>query len=426
MLDIKLIREKPEIFINDLEKRGDQDKMKLLEQLIKKDTRWRKLNSDVEKMKHDRNKISKEIAELKSKGLDAKAKMKEAANIPVLIEEIGKESDKLKKEVDEILMRLPNILHESVPYGESDKDNVEIRNWGEKKKFDFEVLTHGEIAEKLDVADFERASKLSGKGFYCLKGDLALLQNALIRFAIDKLAEKGYILIDPPLMMRREPYEGVTDLGDFETMMYKIDNEDLYLIATSEHPMAALYMNGVIPDKDIPIKFIGLSPCFRREIGSHGVDEKGLFRVHQFYKVEQFIFCAPEDSWKYHEELISNAEEIFKALEIPYRIVNVCTGDIGTVAAKKYDLEIWSPRQNKYIEAVSCSNCTDYQARRLNIRMGKHGGDKRLVHTLNSTAIALSRALVGILENYQQKDGTVTIPKVLVPYMNGKKIISKE
>jgi len=426
MLDIKLIREKPEIFINDLEKRGDSDKMKLFEELVEKDREWRQLNTDVEKLKHYRNAISKEIAALKAKKQDADVKLKEAAKIPKEIEKKEKEAVKLKERVDWILMRLPNVLHDSVPFGESDEDNVEIRSWGEKKKFDFNLLTHGELAEKLDIADFERATRASGKGFYYLKGDLALLQQSLIRFAIDNLVKKGYIPIDPPLMIRREPYEGVTDLADFETMMYKIENEDLYLIATSEHAMAAMYMNETIPKEKLPLKFVGMSSCFRKEIGSRGVDEKGLFRVHQFYKTEQFIFCEPEDSWKYHEELINNVEELLKLLKLTYRVVNVCTGDIGIVASKKYDVEAWSPRQNKYIEVASCSNCTDYQARRLNIKTGKEGGDKRLVHTLNSTAIVLSRILVAILENYQTKDGSLEIPEVLQSYMNGKKIISKK
>jgi seryl-tRNA synthetase len=225
-------------------------------------------------------------------------------------------------------------------------------------------------------------------------------------------------------MLNRKAYEGVTDLGDFENVMYKIDSEDLYMIATSEHPIAALYMNEVIAEEDMPLKMVGYSPCFRKEIGSHGVDTRGIFRVHQFWKIEQFIFCKPEDSWKHHEELIKNSEELFQALEIPYRVVNICTGDIGTVAAKKYDLEVWMPRQNAYKEACSCSNCTDYQARRLNIKYGKRGsGDLKLIHTLNDTAIATSRALVAIIENFQNEDGSIDIPKVLWPYMNGKKKI---
>ena len=224
-------------------------------------------------------------------------------------------------------------------------------------------------------------------------------------------------------MMRKEAYEGVTSMQDFEDVLYKIEGEDLFMIATAEHPLTAMYMNETIDEKNIPLKMVGYSLCFRKEIGSKGVDTKGLFRVHQFPKVEQVIISAPEDSWKYMEELIENAEEIFKELKIPYHIVNICTGDIGVVAAKKYDIEAWSPRQQKYVEVVSCSNCTDWQSRRLNIKIGKEGGEKRLAHTLNSTAIALTRALVVIIETYLQKDGTIKVPDVLVPYMNGKTVI---
>jgi len=249
----------------------------------------------------------------------------------------------------------------------------------------------------------------------------------LQRFAIDNLVKKGFILVEPPLMLRRKPYEGVTDLGDFETMMYKVEGdkeEDLYLIATSEHPIGAMLMNKVLDSEEMPLKYCGVSACFRKEIGSHGIDEKGLFRVHQFNKIEQFIFCKPEDSWEFHEELIKNAEELFKKLKLPYRVVAICTGDIGIVAAKKYDLEVWMPREKAYKEAVSCSNCTAYQAVRLNIKYNDKGS-KEFIHTLNSTAIATGRALRAIIENYQQKDGSIKVPAVLVPYMNGVKVIGK-
>ncbi|MBU4242183.1 MAG: serine--tRNA ligase, partial [Nanoarchaeota archaeon] len=316
-------------------------------------------------------------------------------------------------------------LHESVPYGKDDSENKEVRKWGKLKKFDFELKSHVEIVENLGLVDFERSAKISGTGFYILLGDLALLEQAITRFAIDTMLKKNFILLQPPLMMRRKPYEGVTDLEAFEDVIYKIEDEDEYFIATSEHPMAAMYMDETIDESQLPLKFVGSSMCFRKEIGAHGIDTKGLFRLHQFNKIEQFVFCKPEDSWKIHEELLKNAEEVFQALEIPYKIVNICTGDIGTVAAKKYDLEGWSPRQKKYIELCSCSNVTDYQARRLNIKYGKEGGEKQILHTLNSTVVATSRVLVAIIENYQNKDGTVTIPKVLLPYMNKKKLLKK-
>jgi len=252
-----------------------------------------------------------------------------------------------------------------------------------------------------------------------MKGQGALLDMALMSFAMEEMVKKDYVPIEPPYLMRREPYEGVTSLGDFADVLYKVESEDLYLIATSEHPMAAMFMNEVLKEDDLPIKLAGASPCFRKEAGVHGKDTRGIFRTHQFNKIEQFVFCKPEDSWKIHEELLHNAEDIVQKLGLPYRIVNVCTGDIGTVAAKKYDIEAWMPAQNAYREIVSCSNCTDYQARRLNIRYREKEGapTKGFVHTLNSTAIATGRTMVALMENYQQADGTISIPKVLRKYM---------
>ncbi|MDD5416940.1 MAG: serine--tRNA ligase [Candidatus Aenigmarchaeota archaeon] len=323
MLDIKLIRDDPDVVRKDLKKRKDSEKLEMLEELIEKDKEWRSINVEIEKLKQQRNSISKEISQLKKSEKDITKQMKQASSIPKEIEDNEKKMKILKEECDYNLMRLPNILHESVPYGKDSSENVIVREWGKKPKFTFPLKSHIELCEYLDIADFDRAVKLSGSGFYILKNELALLQHALTRFTIDHLMKKKYTVIDPPVMMKREPYEGVTDLADFENVMYKIDNQDLYLIATSEHPMAGMYMNEVIDDKELPIKLCGMSPCFRKEIGSHGLDTKGLFRVHQFYKVEQFIFCKPEESWKYHEELIKNAEEIFQKLEIPYHVVNI-------------------------------------------------------------------------------------------------------
>ena len=322
-------------------------------------------------------------------------------------------------------MRIPNILHESVPYGKDDTENVIVKTVGTPKEFGFELKNHGELAAANGWADFERATKISGAGFYFLKGNLAMLDLALQRFALDTITAKGYIPVIPPYMINRKSYEEVTDLADFEKVMYKIADDDEYLIATAEHPMAAMYQDEIFEEKDLPLKMVGISPCFRREIGAHGLDSRGLFRVHQFTKIEQFIYCMPEDSWKFHEELLANAEEIFTKLELPYHVVNICTGDIGTVAAKKYDIEAWMPRDNEYREVVSCSNCTAYQACRLNIRVrDAHDFEsKQWLHTLNSTAVATSRALRCILENNQLEDGRVVIPKVLRPYMNGQEYL---
>jgi len=351
--------------------------------------------------------------------------MAEAADLPKKIKENDTEQEEISTLIRTRLMRLPNILHESVPQGKDDTENLEIRRVGTPRTFDFEVRNHGQLAVDNGWADFERATKTSGAGFYFLKGGLVMLDLALQRFALELLAKKGFTPVVPPFMINRSSYEGVTDLDDFEKVMYKIDGDDAYLIATSEHPIAAMYQDEIFEEKDLPLRLCGLSPCFRREIGAHGLDTKGLFRVHQFTKIEQFVFCKPEDSWQIHEELLANAEEVFKQLGLPYHIVNICTGDIGTVAAKKYDIEAWMPRENAYKEVVSCSNCTAYQAASLNIRVRDKVNfeSKSYVHTLNSTAIATSRALRCILENYQNKDGSVTIPEVLRPYMNDREFL---
>jgi len=424
MLDIKFIRENPSIVKKDLAKRQDKEKVKWVDDLITKDKEYRELLQKNQKLRHKRNLITNEINSLRKEGKDISSKVKEAKELPGKIKAVDERINELVGKISYYLMRIPNILDKSVPVGKDDSDNKEVRKWGVKPKFSFELKTHGELIEKLGIGDFEQAAKISGKGFYYLIGELALMEQALQRFAIDALVKKDYKLIEPPLIMRRKPYEGVTDLADFETMMYKIQDEDSYLIATSEHPIAALFMNKVLDVGNLPVKLCGVSSCFRKEIGSHGIDEKGLFRVHQFNKVEQFVFCKPEDSSKIHEELIGNAEMLFKKLKLPYRITSICTGDIGIVAAKKYDLEAWMPREKEYKEVVSCSNCTSYQAVRLNIKYMK-SGDKDYVHTLNSTAIATGRALRAIIENYQQKDGSIKVPAVLVPYMNGVKVIKK-
>ncbi len=424
MLDIKLIRENPDIIRADLEKRGDTEKKALLDELIAMDKEWRQNGVKVDQLKNQRNNLSKDIGALKKEGKDVSGIIRQTGEMLEKIKKLDAENAELREKINNSMMSLPNILHDTVPVGADDTDNVEVSKWGEPRNFDFELKSHAELVEALGIADFERAAKVSGAGFNYLKGDLAYLDLAIIIFAVEFMISKGYTLVEPPFMMKRKPYEGVTDMGDFESVMYKIENEDLYLIATSEHPMAAMFSDEIIDEGDMPIKLAGFSPCFRKEIGAHGVDTKGLYRMHQFNKIEQFIFCRPEDSWQYHEELLANTEEMYQRLGLPYRVVNVCTGDIGTLAAKKYDVEVWFPRQEKYGEVASCSNCTDYQARRLGIRLGKVGGDKKIIpHTLNNTALATSRTMVAILENYQNADGTITIPEVLRKFMGGKERI---
>lgn len=424
MLTIKFIKENPDIVKKDLKKRNDLEKVKLVDEVIKKHNEYLGLLKKEQELRHRRNLISDEIRQLKKQGHDIKEKIKEARDFPKKVHELTTKVDNLRNEIKHYLMRIPNILDKSVPIGKDETENKVLRKVGEIKKPSFDLKTHEDIIENLKLGDFENAAKVSGRGFYYLLGDLALMEIALQRFAIDILTKKGFTLTQVPLMLRRKPYEGVTDLNDFETMMYKIDQEDLYLIATSEHAIAARFQNNLFQENELPAKFVGLSPCFRKEIGSHGIDEKGLFRVHQFNKVEQFVFCKPEESWKIFEELIKNAEEIFKKLKLPYRVVNICTGDIGSIASKKYDLDVYMSHEKAYKEVVSCSNCTYYQATRLNIKYQK-GKEKEYVHTLNSTVIATSRTLRAILENYQQKDGTVKVPAALVPYMNGKKTLGK-
>ncbi len=415
MLDIKLIRANPEPVRSNLKKRKDPENLKMLEELIQHDKKWRQLLTKLNVFRHDRRLLTAEIAALRKKGEDADDKISKAKVADKEITALEKQVSKSEEKVCYYLMRIPNLLHKSVPMGKDEHDNVPIRKWGEIPKFSFPVKNHVLLGLNLDIVDLERAGKVAGSRFFYLKREGVLLDIALISFALEEMIRKGYAPIEPPFLMRREPYEGVVALSDFEKDLYKIENEDLYLIATSEHPMAAMFMNETLKAKDLPLKLVGISTNFRKEAGAHGKDTRGVFRTHQFNKIEQFVFCKPEDSWKIHEELIWNAEELVQKLDLPYRVVNVCTGDIGTVAAKKYDIEVWMPAQNAYREVISCSNCTDYQTRRLNIKYREKEGapPKGFVHTLNSTALATGRTIVAILENYQQEDGSVIIPEVL-------------
>jgi len=414
MLDIKLVRENPEIVQKNLKKRGAPEKLEMLNNLINYDKKWRNLLRQANELRHKRKKITTEVANLKKQKKDASKQIEKAKHIPQQIKKLETQVSKYRENADILLMKLPNLLHETVPFGKDENDNVVEKLIGKPPKFGFKTKSHVEIASELGLIDFEHAAKVSGHGFYYLKGDLARLDFAIMTYTIDFLRDRDYTLIEPPLMMHRKPYLGVTDLEFFGDQLYKIEDDDLYLIATSEHPMAALNMDEVILQKDLPIKYVGISPCFRKEVGTHGKYTKGLFRVHQFNKIEQFIFCLPEDSWKFHEELQKNSEDLYKKLGLHYRVVNVCTGDIGIIAAKKYDIEVWMA-DDTYREAGSNSNCTDYQARRLNIKYREMEGKSPVgfVHTLNNTAIATSRTLIAILEQNQQKDGTVLIPDVL-------------
>jgi seryl-tRNA synthetase len=426
MLDIKLIRENPEFVKNNLAKRGNPENGKMLDALIALDAEWRQNLSRLNDLRHERKMMTAEIGKLKKAGKDAGEELEKAKSLDSEITSIQAKVAEAEGKTHEYLMQLPNLLHESVPVGKDDSGNVEVRSWGVIPKFGFDVKNHIDLGLNLDIIDVERAGKVTGSRFFYLKGEGVLLDMALMSFALEEMTKKGYLPVEPPYLMRRDAYEGVTALGDFEEVLYKIEDEDLYLIATSEHPMAAMYMNEVLKEEELPLKLAGISACFRKEAGAHGKDTRGMFRTHQFNKIEQFVFCTPEESWKLHEELLRNAEELVQKLGLPYRVVNVCTGDIGTVAAKKYDIEAWMPAQNAYREVVSCSNCTDYQARRLGIRYREKEGapTKGFLHTLNSTAIATGRTIVAILENFQQEDGTIVVPEVLRKYMHDIEKIS--
>jgi len=429
MLDIKLIREFPESVRANIERRQDKDKLKLLDKVIKTDAKWRELTGEVNELRSKRNAISMEIAALKKAGDEkaAEAKVDEAAKIPKRIKALDEKQVALADELRLGLMSLPNMLHESVPFGKDDHDNVEIRRVGKPPAFAFEPKDHVQILTALGLLDEERAAKVAGSGFVYLRGQLAMLDLAIQRFALEFLQKRGFTVVEPPFMMNRRAYEGVTDLGDFEKVMYKIDGDNLFLIATSEHPMGASLMDEVVEKHQLPIRFAGISPCFRREVGAHGKYTKGLYRMHQFNKVEQFVFCMPEQSWQLHEEIQKNSEDLYQALGLHYRVVNVCTGDIGSIAAKKYDTEVWMA-DGEFREIGSNSNCTDYQARRLNVRWREASGKpvQGFVHTLNNTALATSRTMLAIIEQHQQADGTVRIPEVLRPFMGGLEFIGKD
>jgi seryl-tRNA synthetase len=431
LLDIKLIRENPEMVRANLERRHQPDKLELLEEVVVADKRWRELTAKVNQLRKRRNEVSQEIAKAMKAGNDSSSLKVEANRIPDEIKSVESELESRQQLVKNGLMRLPNLLHESVPYGKDDKDNVVVKIWGEPPKFSFSPSSHAELSQSLGIADFDRASKVSGTGFYYLRNELALLDYSVMRYAMDILLGRGYSLIEPPYMIKRSFYEGVTDLSDFENVMYRIDDSEnvkdpLYLIATSEHAMGAMLKDEILNADQLPIKMCGVSPCFRREIGSHGKYTKGIFRVHQFNKIEQFIFCLPEQSWALHEELQRNSETLYEGLGIHYRVVNVCTGDIGSIAAKKYDTEAWMA-DGEYREVGSNSNCTDYQARRLNVRYRMKEGQTPVgfVHTLNNTALATSRTMIMILEQYQQSDGTIKVPKALQKYMGMEVIEGK-
>ncbi|NHV96340.1 MAG: serine--tRNA ligase [Thaumarchaeota archaeon] len=421
MLDLKLVRERPDIIRDMLAKRGVSFP---LDDLLAKDAKRRQMLTEVQKLKHLRNLLSLEIAQAKREGRDVSEKMLAVKELSERIDRLDAEADALDREVSNLLKALPNLVHESVPIGRDESDNVVLRSWGEPKPFQIPPRDHIALGLSLDVIDLDRAAKVAGSRFYYLKDNLVRLNYALISYALDFLKQKGFTLLQPPYMLKREAIEGTIIISDFEDVIYKIEGEDLYLIGTAEHAIAAMHMDEILDGLLLPLRYGGISPCFRKEAGAHGRDTKGIFRVHQFEKVEQFVFCKPEDSWREHEMLIRNAEEFFQSLEIPYRVVLLCSGDLGKTSAKTYDLEAWFPAQNTYREVVSCSNCLDYQARRLRIKYrDKPNEESRFVHTLNSTLVATERALIAIMENHQNEDSSINIPKVLRPYFGDERLV---
>ena len=425
MLDIKLFRENPKIIKASEKKRGRDAKK--VDKVIELDKAWRNANQAVDKLKHQLNNVSEEINKFKKAGKPIKPKIKEMKSVA---EKIRKQDEKIKKifeQRNKLLNEIGNILEPSVPVGKDDSDNVPIKHVGKKPKFNFSFKDHIELGESLDLFEFETAAKAAGARFAYFKNEAAILDLALQHFAVDYLVKQGFNMVWPPMMLNRAALAGGVNLSEFEDTIYKIDGEDLYLIGTSEHPLVALRKDQTLKEKDLPIKVGGISACFRKEAGSHGRDTKGIFRMHQFNKIEQVVYCKPEDSPKYFKELQLNAEKLFKALKIPFRVVNTCTGDLGNKQAIMYDIEAWLPGQNNkkgaYREVTSCSNCKDYQAVTLNTKFLREKTKKKeYVHMLNNTAIATPRAIVAILENFQQKDGSVKIPQVLWKY-TGFKII---
>ena len=416
-MDIKLVRENPQLIVGSLRRRGAQDKVPLVDEAARADAEWRRLKTEVDRLRHRQNELTAQVAELKKKGSPIEDKLAEVKGIPQKIKDLDQQADDRSGRLNKILMGLPNILHESVPPGKDETEDVTVRTWGKEPNFGFEAKDHIDILSALDMVDVERGAKVAGARFFFLKGDAVKLEHAIMQYALDLLREKGFTAVEPPFMLNRAAYEGVVNLDDFGPVIYKIEGEDLHLIATSEHPLVSMHKDEILDAARLPIKYCGFSPCFRVEAGAHGKDTKGIFRVHQFYKVEQVVFCRPEESWTLHEELIGNAEKIYQALGIPYRVLALCSGDTGFMSAKTYDLEAWLPGQGKYREMASASNITDFQARRLAIRYrGKQSDPTALVHTLNSSAV-VTRTLVALVENFQQKDGSVTVPKALAPYM---------
>ncbi len=420
MLDPKLLRDNPDKIRNMLEARAVKFP---LDELISLDKQRRELIVKTDEFRKKRNEVSLEIARKKKAKEDASSLIEHMQTVSENLQRLEADQIKIEEDFAKLSLTLPNMIHESVPIGKDDTANKEVKKWGNIPVFDFPIKDHIDLTQSLDLVDLERAAKVSGARFYYLKNQLVRLNQALLQFALDFLTEKNYTPIQTPFLINRGAMEGAIIAQDFEEVIYKIENEDLYLIGTSEHAVASMHSDEIIDGKKLPLRYAGVSTCFRKEAGAHGRDQKGIFRVHQFEKVEQFVFTRPEDSWQEHEKMLAIAEEFYQKIEIPYRIMLLSSGDLGKVSAKTYDLEAWMSGQKNYREIVSCSNCLDFQARRLKIRFRDRTDEQpQYLHSLNSTLVATTRTMVAIIENFQTKDGHITVPKALQKYVGSSLI----
>ncbi len=425
MLDIKFVIENPDLVRNDIKKRHKEFKIDNLNAVLEFYPKWKLVKQELDELRNKKNIISENINRLKKEGKDIKGLIQEIKELPERVKVLELEEVDLLEKVSHNLNKLPNIMDKSVPLGKTDKDNKVIKRWGKIPKFKFELKNHAELLENLKFADFEAGINNAGRGFNYLLKDVALLDMALQRYGVDFLIKNKFNPVIPPILLNHKTLLGALNgLEDFENVIYKIENEDLNLIGTAEHPLVALNKNKTLNKEDLPLKLFAVTPCFRKEVGGHGIDTKWLFRMHQFNKVEQVVLCEPKDSMKLMSYMQGLTEKFFQSLKIPYRVIEICSGDLGIKFVKQWDIEAYFPRQKEYKEVTSAGNCTDFQARALNIRyLDKK--EKKFVHLLNNTMVATSRAMVAILENYQQKDGTIKVPSVLVKYMYGKKFIGK-
>jgi seryl-tRNA synthetase len=425
MLDIKLIRSNPELVKENIKKKFQDHKLPLVDEVLELDAQFRASKGRGDELRQQRNIISKEIGKLMSQGKkdEAMEVKKQVQAIAGELEEMERKEEEMTQEIRKRMMVIPNLIDDSVPIGKDDSENVEVERFGEPVVPDFEVPYHTEIMERFNGIDLDSARKTSGNGFYYLMGDIARLQSAVISYARDFMIDKGFIYCIPPFMIHGNVVEGVMSQTDMDAMMYKIEGEDLYLIGTSEHSMIGKFIDNILPESSLPQTLTSYSPCFRKEKGAHGIEERGVYRIHQFEKQEMIVVCKPEDSMEWYDKMWKYSVELFRSLDIPVRQLECCSGDLADLKVKSCDIEAWSPRQKKYFEVCSCSNMGDAQARRLKIRVKGSDGETYLPHTLNNTVVAPPRMLIAFLENNLQADGSVRIPEALRPYMGGKDAI---